>query len=110
MTYRRLLLFALTLLLGANSSLVRAQGTITEAPATFVLNAGAFDDSPSANFTGVSATLAQDHLFETGWWFRVSGGAQETFFPVPTTQNYTGDTATLDWASLGGALFSAQLK
>ncbi|NOT53561.1 MAG: BACON domain-containing protein, partial [Deltaproteobacteria bacterium] len=103
-------LLALTLMLSTNISLVGAQGTITEAPATFVLNASQFDASPSANFTGVSPTLSQDHLFETGWWFRVSGGAAETFFPVPITQNYTGDTATLDWTSLGGALFSAQLK
>ena len=87
-----------------------AQGTIIDAPATFVLNAGAFSASPSANFTGVSATLTQDHVFESGWWFRVSGDTQETFFPVPTTQNYVGNTATIDWTDVGGRqLFSAQL-
>jgi hypothetical protein len=110
MKYLRLSLLTLTLLLLTNVSLAGAQGTITEAPATFVLSASSFDVTPTANFTGVSPTLTDDHLFETGWWFRVNGGAQETFFPVPTTQNYTGDTATLDWTSLGGALFSAQLK
>ena len=59
--------------------------------------------------SGVSATLTQDHLFETGWWFRVAGGTQETFFPVPTTQNYTGTTSTNDWTDVGAlGLFSAQ--
>jgi hypothetical protein len=85
------------------------QGTITDAPATFVRNTGAFSNSPSANFTGVSATLTQDHLFETGWWFRVSGDTQETFFPVPTTQSYVGTTSTNAWTDVGArGLFSAQ--
>jgi hypothetical protein len=95
----------------AGAHVARAQGTITDAPATFVRNAGAFSNSPSANFTGVSATLAQDHLFETGWWFRVAGDTQERFFPVPTTQNYTGDASTLDWTNVNGLnLFDAQEK
>ncbi len=86
------------------------QGTITDAPATFVRNTGAFSGSPSANFTGVSATATQDHLFETGWWFRVSGATAETFFPVPTTQNYTGNTSTNDWSGISsnGRTFDAQ--
>jgi len=85
------------------------QGTITDAPATFVRGTSPWDTSPDASFTGVSATLTQDHLFETGWWFRVAGGTQETFFPVPTTQNYTGTTSTNDWTDVGAlGLFSAQ--
>lgn len=89
---------AVAVLVGA--TVAQAQGTITDAPATFVRNTGAFSNSPSANFTGVSATLTQDHLFETGWWFRVSGATAETFFPVPTTQNYTGTTSTNDWTGI----------
>lgn len=93
----------------AGATVAQAQGTITDAPATFVRNTGAFSNSPSANFTGVSATLSQDHLFETGWWFRVTGDTQETFFPVPTTQNYTGAMSTNDWTDVGArGLFDAQ--
>ncbi len=94
----------------AGATVARAQGTITDAPATFVRNTGAFSASPSANLTGVSTPTTQDHVFETGWWHRVSGATQETFFPVPTTQNYTGTTSTLDWAGItsAGRTFVAQ--
>ncbi len=78
-----------------------AQGTISETlngtTVNFVRTASSFDTSPEANFTGLSATATQDHVFETGWWIRVIGGSQETFFPVPTTQNYTSTQSTLDW-------------
>ena len=86
------------------------QGTITDAPATFVRGTSPWDSSPDANFTGVSATLTQDHLFETGWAFRVTGATQETFFPAPTTQNYTGNTSTNDWSGItsNGRTFVAQ--
>ena len=86
-----------------------AQGTITDAPATFVRGTSPFDISPDANFTGVSATLAQDHLFEVGWWYRVAGDTQENVLGAPTTQNYTGNTSTLEWTDVGTrGLFSAQ--
>ncbi|MBL8297331.1 MAG: hypothetical protein JNN30_03185 [Rhodanobacteraceae bacterium] len=85
-----------------------AQGTIIDGPATFILNGTPFDASPTGNFTGVSVTT-QDHLFETGWYFRVAGDTREFFFPVPTTQNYTGNTSTLDWVDVGTrGLFSAR--
>jgi hypothetical protein len=82
-----------------------AQGTITNGNANFVRTD--FDTTPAANFTGVSATLTQDHLFEIGWWFRVAGGTQETNFGPPGAQNYTGDTSTLNWTGLGGGAFDA---
>lgn len=102
----RLRVFTLLLLL-VPAGWAAAQGTITDGAATFALTGTPFDASPTGNLTGVSPTPAQDHLFETGWWFRLSGGTSETFFPAPTTQNYVGNTATLTWSSLGGGLFSA---
>lgn len=110
MKYLRLLILTLTLLLLTNVSLVMAQGAITDGNVQFVLGSTPFDSSPGADLTGVSAPLNRDQLFESGWWFRVSGDTQETFFPVPTTQNYVANTATLGWASLAGGLFSAQLQ
>lgn len=91
------------------SSCAFAQGTLTDGAATYILNGTPFDATPTGNFTGVSATGTQDHLFETGWYFRVSGDTREFFFPVPTTQNYAGNTSTLDWTDVSArGLFSAR--
>lgn len=86
---------------------VHAQGTITDDEASFVRGPSAWDGSPDGNFTGVSPTLTQDHLYETGWAFRVMGNVQETFFPAPDTQNYNSPQSVHTWNSLAGALFSA---
>jgi hypothetical protein len=80
-----------------------AQGTITSGGASYALTASHFDTSPETNFTGVGTG---DYLFESGWWFRIEGDTAETVFPAPTTQNYTGDTATINWTNLGGRNFN----
>lgn len=104
---RTFVLVALVLSLGAIPAW--SQGTITQAPATFVRGTSPWDTSPAADFTGVDMTLAQDHVYEFGWAFRVSGDTQETFFPTPTSQNYTGDTSTIDWSDVAArGLFSAR--
>lgn len=91
------------------STTVYAQGTLTDGAATFVRTATPFDATPTGNFTGVSATATQDHLFEAGWYFRVSGDTREFFFPAPSTQNYAGNTSTLDWTDVAArGLFSAR--
>ena len=76
-----------------------AQGTITSGGASYVLTASHFDTSPEANFTGVGTG---DQVFESGWWFRIEGDTAETVFPAPTTQNYAGNTATIQWGNLAG--------
>ena len=90
------LLLALTLTPGAF-----AQGDISEPPVLFQRTLTPFDDTPSADLEGVSATPSQDHLFETGWWFRVEGDSQETVFPVPDTQSYVGSSSSLTWNDVG---------
>jgi hypothetical protein len=90
-------LFAGLLLIAASG--LHAQGTVTSAGATYVLTASHFDVSPEVNFNGVGTG---DQLFESGWWFRIQGDAQETVFTAPTTQNYAADTATINWTDLGG--------
>jgi hypothetical protein len=86
-----------------------AQGTITDAPANFVRTGSSFDTSPDANFTGVSSTLATDHLWETGWWFRIPGDASETVFGPPSVPGViAGDTSTHTWTDVAArGLFSA---
>lgn len=82
---------------------VFAQGAITSGSATYRVNASHFDDSPSADFTGVGTG---DQLFEAGWWFRIEGDTREFNFPAPDTQNYTGDTATIAWTNLASRNFA----
>lgn len=85
-----------------------AQGTITDSDANFVRGASPWDASPGANLTGVSATLTEDHVFETGWWFRVAGDTQESLFGTPDSQSYVGSTSTIGWLNVGArGLFSA---
>lgn len=90
---------AVTLLLLASASTAFAQGTITSGTANYVQTASHWDTSPEVNFTGVGTG---DQLFESGWWFRIEGDTQETVFTAPTTTNYTGNTATINWTDLGG--------
>jgi hypothetical protein len=98
-------LAALTLLAAHHAP---AQGTIVDGPATFAILPGHFDDSPAASFAGVASPLAQDHVFEEGFWYRVQGDPRETPFPAPTGQAFNGDTATLGWANVDGRGFSVQ--
>jgi hypothetical protein len=85
-----------------------AQGTIADGPSTFAILPGHFGPAPAASLTGVASPLAQDHVFEEGFWYRVQGDPRETPFPAPTAQAYNGDTATLGWANVDGRGFSVQ--
>jgi hypothetical protein len=78
-------------------------GTISDPPATFVRRVAGYGAAPVADFKGVSADLAANHLFETGWWYRIAGGTQEKFFPTPNEENYVGDTSTVTWNAIEGA-------
>ena len=105
---RRTLQLCLTLSLAATAP-VLAQGTITDAPVGFVRGATPWDTTPTANLVGVSATLTDDHLFETGWWFRVATDTQETAFPVPDTQSYVANVSDIGWNDVAGrGIFSAR--
>ncbi|MBK8594752.1 MAG: hypothetical protein IPN83_04040 [Holophagales bacterium] len=80
--------------------------TLTASAATYVIPATShYDATPSSNFTGVGTG---DYLFEDGWWFRVSGDTQESFFPAPATTTCAGSTGTITWTDVSTrGLFSA---
>ena len=77
-------------------------GTISDPPATFVRRVAGYGAAPVADFKGVSADLAANHLFETGWWYRIAGGTKEKFFPTPNQEDYVGDTSTVTWNAIEG--------
>ena len=81
-------------------------GTITDGEATFVWNGFGNVNTDNAHFTWRGTT---DHMFENSWYFRIVGDNDESFFPGPTSSNFSGNTATLDWTDVNGRGFSAQL-
>jgi hypothetical protein len=103
---RQTWVLVLAVLLAATSA--RAQGTITDAPVTFIVDPSHFDVTPRAFLTGVATPVAQNQLFESGWWYRVSGDTSETVFPLPDSQIYLGDLATFTWADVDSRGFSAE--
>lgn len=82
-------------------------GTITDGAASFAYNGIGAGGAANADFTGV--TPGGDQIFSLWWYYRVSGDTQEFPFPVPTTEDYTGNIATLDWADVDGRGFAASL-
>lgn len=80
--------------------------TLTAGGASYVIPAAShYDATQTSNFTGVGTG---DYIFEDGWWFRVSGDTQESFFPAPTTTTCAGATGTITWADVNTrGLFSA---
>lgn len=80
--------------------------TVTAGTAVYTIPAAShYDATQTSNFTGVGTG---DYLFEDGWWFRVSGDTQESFFPAPTTTACAGSSGTITWADVNGrGLFSA---
>lgn len=97
-------LFTIAMLMPAS---VLAQAcTVTAGGASYAIPAAShYDTSPTSNFTGVGTG---DYLFEDGWFFRVSGDTQESFFPAPTTTSCAAAAGTITWDDVGArGLFSA---
>ncbi len=80
--------------------------TVTSGTAVYTIPAAShYDATPTSNFTGVGTG---DYVFEDGWWFRVAGDTQESFFPAPTTTTCAAADGTITWADVGArGLFSA---
>lgn len=96
---RRFAAFALAC---ASLTPIASAQTITDGDATFQRTTSSFDATPLANFRGVAATLASDQMYETGWAYRTGGDTREFFLPLPSTQNFAGDTSTMTWSDIAG--------
>lgn len=93
--------------LAASATPVNAQiCTLTASGASYVIPATShYDATQTSNLTGIGTG---DYIFEDGWWFRVSGDTQESFFPAPTTTTCAGAAGTITWADVNTrGLFSA---
>lgn len=66
--------------------------------------ASRYDATQTSNLTGVGTG---DYVFEDGWWFRISGDAQEFFFPAPNTTTCAGASGTITWTDVNARGFSA---
>jgi hypothetical protein len=108
MRYQRLILSV-----GALAALAMAPAvadaqicTLTAGAASYVIPAAShYDGTQTSNLTGVGTG---DYVFEDGWWFRVAGATQESFFPPPSTTTCAGAAGTITWTDVGGlGAFSA---
>ncbi len=81
-------------------------GSVSDGAVTYEYTAFGGTDAAGTNLTGASGG---DDLFESWWFFRVSGDGNETPFPDPDTATYVGDTVTLSWSDVAGRGFSAEL-
>lgn len=87
-----------------------AIGSITAGDVTFAYTSFAQggNDTTNADFTGAGPN---DQVYESWWFFRVSGDGRETAFSAPDAEDYSlGSYATLDWTDVAGrGLFDASL-
>ncbi|MBP9143189.1 MAG: hypothetical protein KBF21_01410 [Thermoanaerobaculia bacterium] len=106
--FAAVLAFCLFVLLAVAGGPLHAQAcTVASGAATWTIPATShYDVSPTSNFTGVGTG---DYLFEDGWWFRVSGDAQEFFFPAPTTTTCAAAAGTITWSNVSARGFDASL-
>ena len=82
-------------------------GTLTDGTISYTLSTAASDGTTS---NGAEFTVGGvNHLWETWWWYRIDGDAQETRFPAPDTENYVGNVATLTWTNVDTRGFGATL-
>ena len=85
-------------------------GVITSGTATFSTGASSYDASPAADLQFPGTT---DHLFEIGWWYRLSGATAESTFGTPTSETPAGNVQTVRWDTIGAtglaSLISADL-
>lgn len=98
--------FASLLSLALAPSLALAQAcTLTSGGASYVIPATShYDATQTSNLTGIGTG---DYVFEDGWWFRVEGDTQESFFPAPDTTTCAGATGTITWTNVSTRGFSA---
>jgi len=79
-------------------------GVITDGDVTFEYDGSDFNPG-LANYEVDNGT---DHMFQQWWYYRVMGDTSETVFPLPDTESYVGNVATLVWNDVNGLGFSAR--
>jgi len=103
----RVRVITLLLFLLCGAQVVMAQGLISQGAASWAVGADHFDGTPEADLVGINPVPLADHVAQSGWFYRVSGDAAESFMPVPDVQSYVANAVTLDWINVNGQGFDA---
>lgn len=84
-------------------------GTITFDTVNFVRTSSSFDSTPEAHLTGVTVPFTDDHLYETGWAYRVLNDSHESFLGFASWADYGSSLSVIQWSDVDGrGLFSAK--
>ena len=86
-------------------------GSITSGDVTFAYTDFGQGTGNTTNTDFIGAATG-DQMYESWWFFRVSGDGAETAFAAPDLEDYSlGDYASLDWTDVAGrGLFDANLN
>lgn len=80
------------------ATLCAADGTISAGAASFTWHfSGGGSDNADYSVGG-----GPDHLHEDWWWGHLESDSDESRFPAPDTEDYSGAVATLGWTNMFG--------
>lgn len=96
---------AATLLAGLayGGFLAAAGGTATDQAVSLTYSVTHWSEDPAADLVGVDGT--GDPLFQSGFWYRVSGDTREYPLPPPDSEVYANGQILAFWTNLGGKGF-----
>ncbi|MGJ8662818.1 MAG: hypothetical protein ACSHWU_04160 [Marinicella sp.] len=84
-------------------------GSITAGTATHAVNNYDQAGHSGTDMVGYSAAVTGDSLWNSGWFFRVSGDSREFSFGAPDSDAFGGDVGVMEWQNVAGRnLFSAE--
>jgi hypothetical protein len=85
---------------------MRLVGSATDGGVRWDYQEATYDSGPSVDF---EVPTGQDHMFESGWFFRLAGDSQESVFNASTSESHVGNVSTITWSNVNGRNFSAQV-
>lgn len=106
-------LFVLLIWLALSPGAAYAQGSISQNGASYQFLSSSFNTPPnSPDGWRVNAMFGgADQLFASWFWYRAGGDSREWVLPLPSSQQYNGNQAILQWSDVGGrGLFSLVMR
>ncbi len=87
-----------------SSPAAAAGGTATDQAVNLTYPVTHWSAAPVANLVGVNAS--GDPLYQSGWWYRVSGDTREHPLPPPDSEDYSGGRILAGWSNVDGKGFA----